>query len=90
MLRACACEQCSCCARWSEGDCARGSAPAGLTHRPLLSSPVPSLQGHAARGSLAKLTVEQLKGWLRAKGLKLSGAKGELVARIKLHLGIVD
>lgn len=35
---------------------------------------------------LSKLTVEDLKVYLRATGLPLSGKKGELVERILSHI----
>ena len=38
-------------------------------------------------GTLSKLTMDQLKDYLRAHSLKLAGKKDELVARVTEHLG---
>lgn len=40
----------------------------------------------AESGDLSKLTMDQLKLYLRANKLRLSGKKGELVARVEEHL----
>ena len=45
------------------------------------------LQGKAAAGSLAALKVDELKLWLKAHDLRVSGNKADLIARINLKLG---
>jgi hypothetical protein len=77
--------------------CGLGSdaSPAKATKRKAEAPPVDEdalaaldIEGRAAKGTLGKCTNDQLKSWLRAKGLKLTGNKAELVARVQLHLGV--
>ena len=46
------------------------------------------LQALANAGHLGTLRVDELKAYLRAKGLKLSGAKPQLIARIMEDVGV--
>jgi len=41
-------------------------------------------------GQVSKLNMDQLKAFLRAQRLPVSGKKGDLVARVKKHFGIAD
>ncbi len=41
----------------------------------------------AQSGTLAKLTIPELKCYLKAEGLAIKGKKEELVARVQLQLG---
>ncbi|EIE22641.1 ATP-dependent DNA helicase ii [Coccomyxa subellipsoidea C-169] len=43
-------------------------------------------QGLAAKGTLGKLKVDELKKYLKANGLKLTGKKDELIQRITEHI----
>ena len=43
-------------------------------------------QGLAAKGTLGKLKVHDLKKYLKANGLKLTGKKDELIQRITEHI----
>jgi hypothetical protein len=51
-------------------------------------SPLFGLQAKAKAGTLAALTIPQLKDWLRANHLPLGGKKDELVQRIMTKLGV--
>jgi hypothetical protein len=46
------------------------------------------LQELAANGRLGTLRVDDLKAYLRAKGLKLAGKKDELIARVAEAEGV--
>ena len=43
-------------------------------------------QGLAAKGMLGKLKVDDLKKYLKANSLKLTGKKDELIQRITEHV----
>ena len=45
-----------------------------------------SLQALAASGKLGKLKVDDLKPYLKANGLKVTGKKDELIERITAHV----
>ncbi len=45
-----------------------------------------SWQGLAAKGTLGRLKVDELKKYLKAKGLKQTGKKDELIQRITEHM----
>lgn len=44
------------------------------------------MQGLAAAGALGKLKVDELKKYLKANGLKVTGKKDDLIERITEHL----
>lgn len=44
------------------------------------------VQGLAGSGKVGTLKIDQLKLYLRLHGLRLSGTKAELVARIEDHV----
>ena len=46
----------------------------------------PSAQALAASGKLGKLKVDDLKPYLRAHGLKVTGKKDDLIERITEHV----
>ena len=45
------------------------------------------LQGMAAAGTLRKLKIFELRKYLRANGLNISGKKDDLIQRVEEHLG---
>ena len=49
---------------------------------------VPVLQALANAGHLGTLRVDELKAYLRAKGLKLGGTKPQLIARVMDDVGV--
>ena len=60
----------------------RPGLPLALAHKESSHS----VQALAASGKLGKLKVDDLKPYLRAHGLKVTGKKDELIERITEHI----
>ena len=78
-LRGCGCPHAACaCWPHTAPSVERCVADASWLSRP---------QAKAAAGTLKSLTLDQLKMWLRSRGLTVGGKKDELIARIQNKLG---
>lgn len=66
--------------------CAARRPPPPSRHLTRPAPPSPRLQRRAREGTLARLTAPDLKKYLKAHGLRVGGAKAELVARVEEHL----